>query len=242
MFSCSMFSLCLKLLWPLTLPIHLIRLARCGSATTVDSERHSEWFCWPHKYVAATTTSVLDAFSGICHGSSTGKFLSLELRLPTILMSCVGICFGVSFLLSGSHVVSISICRGSAIVDCNITAFCVYPCQAYMCLLVMVCGPHQEWTEWLLLHCHELGRVSCCSSHCSLSHSNNMVRHTALGAWQSHLIPPPFLHGGEGSFPGCTPPSGTFESRSCVVIRYLGLWINSLLVSRVFHCVIIPSS
>ena len=28
------------------------------------------------------------------------------------------------------------------------------------------------------------------------SHSINMVGHTAFGAWQSHLIPPPSLHEG----------------------------------------------
>ena len=37
-----------------------------------------EGFCWPHKYATAATTSVPDAFSGICqlwHVSSTGKLL-----------------------------------------------------------------------------------------------------------------------------------------------------------------------
>ena len=36
----------------------------CDTATTADPKRHNEWFCRPHHYAAARTTSVQDAFSG----------------------------------------------------------------------------------------------------------------------------------------------------------------------------------
>ena len=52
--------------------------AWCSSAVTVDFKGHNEGFCWPHHYAAATTTSVPDAFLGICllcHWSSSGSFL-----------------------------------------------------------------------------------------------------------------------------------------------------------------------
>ena len=39
----------------------------------VNLEGHNEGFCWPHHYAAATTTSVSDAFSGICQ-SGLGSF------------------------------------------------------------------------------------------------------------------------------------------------------------------------
>ena len=47
-----------------------------------------------------------------------------------------------------------------------------------------------------------------------------MVRHTALGAWQSHLIPLTSLHGREGSsFPGWVPPNGTVNFKYVVGIK-----------------------
>ena len=57
-------------------------------------------------------------------------------------------------------------------------------------------------------------------SQLSSSHSNNMVGHTALGAWQSHPIPLPSLDCGEGSsFPGFTPPDDIVNSESVVGIH-----------------------
>ena len=51
------------------------------------------------------------------------------------------------------------------------------------------------------------------------SHPNYMVGHTALGAWQLP-IPPPSLHGGEGSsFPGLVPPNNMVNSKSAVGIK-----------------------
>ena len=55
-----------------------MRSARWCSAAKVDFEGQNEGFCWPHQYAAATTSLVLDAFSGICqlcYRSSTCTFL-----------------------------------------------------------------------------------------------------------------------------------------------------------------------
>ena len=47
-----------------------------------------------------------------------------------------------------------------------------------------------------------------------------MVGHTALGAWQNPPIPPPSLHGGEGSsFAGLVPPDDMVNSESVVSIK-----------------------
>ena len=52
-------------------------------------------------------------------------------------------------------------------------------------------------------------------SQLSFNHSNYMVGHTVWGAWQSHPIPPPSLHGGEGSsFQGLVSSSGMVNSES----------------------------
>ena len=53
------------------------------------------------------------------------------------------------------------------------------------------------------------------------SHSTHMVRYTTLGAWQSHLIPSPSQHGGEGSsFPGLVPSDDIVNSESVVGITH----------------------
>ena len=47
----------------------------------------------------------------------------------------------------------------------------------------------------------------------SPGHFINVVGHKALKTWQSHLIPLPSLHGGEGaSLSGCVSPDDMIES------------------------------
>ena len=53
----------------------------------------------------------------------------------------------------------------------------------HMCNLVMVTSPHQECTEWLLPPLLWVGEPFATHQLYS-SHSNYMVGHTALGAWQ----------------------------------------------------------
>ena len=70
--------------------------AWCGSAATVDLEEYNEGFCWLYHYAAATTTSVKDAFSGICQ-LCHGTFFLSELSLSPIHMIYVCVCNGVCF-------------------------------------------------------------------------------------------------------------------------------------------------
>ena len=52
------------------------------------------------------------------------------------------------------------------------------------------------------------------------SHPIYMVGHTALGAWYSHPIPLPSLHGGVGSsFPGLVPSNDTVDSESAMAVK-----------------------
>ena len=58
-----------------------------------------------------------------------------------------------------------------------------------------------------------------------------MVWHTALGTWQSHLIPPPSLHGGGSSLLGLVPPDDAVNLRWAVnlvigyqVDEFTGIW------------------
>ena len=64
--------------------------------------------------------------------------------------------------------------------------------------LVMVIGPHKVCIEWLLPPLLGVGEPHATQSAVP-NHPICMVGHTALGAWQSQLVPPPSLHGGEGS-------------------------------------------
>ena len=89
----------------------------------------------------------------------------------------------------------------------------------HMYNLVMVISPHEECTEWLPPPALNGGNLLLLSQ-LSSSHSNYMVGHTALGDLQSHPIPPPSLHGREGSsFPGLVPSDDMVDSESVVGIK-----------------------
>ena len=64
----------------------------------------------------------------------------------------------------------------------------------HICLLLMACSPCQQCNEWLLLPLLGVEGSFMLLIQLSLSHSNNMVEHTTLGTWQSHLIHLPTLH------------------------------------------------
>ena len=56
-------------------------------------------------------------------------------------------------------------------------------------------------------------------SQLSISNSNNMIGHAALGYWQSHPISLPSLHGREGSsFPGLVSSNDIFKAESLLGI------------------------
>ena len=98
-----------------------IRSAWCGSATKFDSQGHYKGLSWHHHYDAATA-SVPNAFSGICqiyHESSAGKFLFKSWASHQFLILCVGVCYRVCFLVSGSHVAAMFTNGNSTIGTCN---------------------------------------------------------------------------------------------------------------------------
>ena len=146
--------------------------AWCDSATTVHSEGLYEGFCWSHNYAAATTTSVAYAFLGICqlcHGSSRGEFSLSELSLPVIsYMIC---CWLLHCLISAfrfpysCHVHQWGWTIGS-LQHHNPSE---YTLVSHMCLLVMVHGPCQECSEWLLLPLLWVGGGSYYSFSCPLA-------------------------------------------------------------------------
>ena len=63
----------------------------------------------------------------------------------------VGAWNSVCFLLSGSHVAAMLTSGGSDTGVCNATTLWSIPFIGICTSLVMVCGPHQEYTKWLLL-------------------------------------------------------------------------------------------
>ena len=85
---------------------------------------------------------------------------------------------------------------------------------------MIVISQCQECIDWLLLPLLGVRGSLLLLSQLSSSHSINMVAHTALEAWQSHLVPPSSLHGEEGfSFPGLVPPNDMVNSESVVAVK-----------------------
>ena len=130
-----------------------------------------------------------------------------------------GVCSGVCFLLSGVMLDAVFTYGGSAIGVYTIATLWSSP-------IVGICA---SWW-WSSVHTRyaQNGCSSIALSRGSLmlltqlpcSHPNYMVWHTALGAWQSHLIPLTSLHGGEGSFfPGFIPSDDTVDFDSAIGIK-----------------------
>ena len=95
----------------------------------------------------------------------------------------------------------------------------IYPGR-YMCLLVIVCGPHKECTEWLLLPLLWVGGASCYSFSCSQSF------HPYVGACSfgdmagSYPIPLPSIHGwGRVFFSTSVPANNTVNSKSVLSVK-----------------------
>ena len=90
----------------------------------------------------------------------------------------------------------------------------------HMCNLVMVISPHQVCTEWLLPPLLWVGGASSYSISCPPAIPTNGGAYSFGGLAESHLIPSPSLHGGEGSsFPGLVPFCDTVNSESVVGIK-----------------------
>ena len=112
-----------------------------------------------------------------------------ELNLLPILKSCVWclLCMVFAFCFpSGCHV---HLWGAQPLGFVTRQPFRLYPWQSYV--------PPANG----LLHMLVLSQGEPPATHFTVpSLSSNKVEHTALGAWQSDLIPLPFLHGGVGLF------------------------------------------
>ena len=168
--------------------------ACCDSATTTDPKGHSKRHCWPHK-CTTVATSVPYAFSVLCQGSSSGVFSFQGWAFHQFLSVDA-----IQCLLSGCSVAIIFTSWDSTIGVAPVQPY-GYTHGRHMCLLVMLCDPQQDGTEWLLPPLLQVGRTSCSSISSLPSHSINMVGQTTLGAQRSNLIPLPSLHGGRVFFP-----------------------------------------
>ena len=134
--------------------------------------------------------------------------------------------------------------RGLTTGVATLQPFGIYPWQTHVLPGDGLCPmPRVHWVAALPT---ASSRVETNTSHSAVpSHSRNMVRHTALKAWKSHLIPLPSLHGKNGSSsPGGASPDYLVNSKSVVGLNLLilvwssGWWIYSHLVGRKFHCLI----
>ena len=176
--------------------------------TTADPKGYNKEFCCPHHCSTAETTSVPDAFLGICQlcqGSSSGKFSLSELSLPPIpdvLCWCLcGVCHGHQWGLN---------CRGLQ---------CLNPMEynftRHICLLVMVCGPCHKCTEWFFFPLLWIVRSFMLVIQLSPSHPYIWWGILLWGLAESHPIPLPSLCGREG----------VFLSRLCSTWWHSQLWI-----------------
>ena len=123
------------------------------------------------------------------------------------------------FLLSGSHVAAMSTYGDLTIGVCN-SAFLWFLPLVHMCLLLMVCGLHQECTVWLLLPLPQVGSSLMLLFTVLSAIPPIWWGNTALGTWQSHLMPPPSPYDGYmSSFPDSAPPYNRFNSESVVEVK-----------------------
>ena len=130
-------------------------------------------------------------------------------------------------LFSGFHVASVFTNRGSTIGvlhHCKSLEYCL---SRNMCLLVMACDPYQECTGLMLVQLLQLGWSFMLLIQLSLSHSINMVAHTALGTQQTWPILLHSLHSGEeSSSPGCVPPNDILNLMWALNLVILMWWLG----------------
>ena len=133
-----------------------------------------------------------------------------------------GVCSGVCFLLSGAMLDAIFPSGGSTIGICTIANLWSLPVDRHKCNLVKAIGPHQVCTE-LSTPSTTLSRGEPCATQSAVPQPSHIYRR-AYSIWGlgkgSHLIPLPFLHGGEGSsLPGLVPSNDTVDSESAMGIK-----------------------
>ena len=108
----------------------------CASGTTVDPDGHNDRFCCPlHCATAATTSAQMlsKAYANHTMGPPQVSFLFQSCEPPTDeLCMYVGACYGVCFLLSGSHMDAMLTNEGSNFKFAMPQPYEVYPYQAYV--------------------------------------------------------------------------------------------------------------
>ena len=194
------FSLCLKLLLPLLLPLccqwhlcalelhiiktyhgpHLdgansgIRSAWCHSAVTAETEGHQRC-CWPHHYAQMLP----QAYANYAMGPPQVSFF-FRVEPLTYLLKCLLWCMLSAFRChAGCHIhqwgLNCWLCTTAALQSIPMAGICA-----------------SWWWSSTTWGMHQVAAPSTALSRGSLlpliqlasSHSNNMVGHTVLGAWQ----------------------------------------------------------
>ena len=126
-----------------------------------------------------------------------------------VLVVVFDFCFQVTMWLPCSPM------GGSIIGVCNAATLCSIP-LIDMFLLVMVHGPHQECTEWLLLSLLQVGGASCYLFNCPWAIPSIWL---GIQIQQSHPIHLPSPHGRAGvPYPGLIPSSDMIHCESVVGI------------------------
>ena len=161
------------------------------------------------------------ASSGICqlcHGSSTGNFLSQSGAYHQFAYMCLCLiwqwfCFQVLcwMVYSPTGVQPLGFVP--------LQPFRAFPWQ-HMCILVIVIDQCQECSEWLLPPLLWVGGTLSYWVSCPSAVPTIWWAYSFGDLTESHLIPSPLLHGREGSsFPGLVPPNNTVDSESVVAIQ-----------------------
>ena len=192
--------------------------AECGSAMTVDSKQHIEGFCW-HQTCTTATASVLGVLCLWVYllGAEppTDSYVMYFVSVMVFAFRCPCGCM----LICGAHILGLQ--------HHNPFEFTL---GMHLCLLVMVHSPCWDAVSGCCFYCLDLEGAS---------HYSSCFVPAILAIWwgiqlwtlvESHLVPPPSIHGGKGStFAGSAPPNdmddfesvvGVKLSDSGVVIRY----------------------
>ena len=146
-----------------------------------------------------------------------GFFCRVEHPIIYILyMFCV--CSGVCFLLLGAELDAVFTYGGLTLWGLHLGNPLEFTHGRHMCNLVMVIGPHLVCIKWLLPLLPWVG-WSPSATHSAVPLPIGGI-YGLEGSIESHLIPPPSLHHGEGSsFPGLVPSDDTVDFDSVMGIK-----------------------
>ena len=146
---------------------------------------------------------VSDASSGLCqlcHGSSASRFLFQSWVSHHLFIYMFGVCTGVCFLLSGAMLDAIPTYGGTTIGVCTIVTPWSLP-TAGICAIWQWSLGHTRYAQWLLPPLLWVGGAFCYPATQSAILQPFPLYGGAYsfgGLVESHPIPPPSLHGGEG--------------------------------------------